>query len=138
MIDGNGEIVEYGGNLNNGEYRFKSLRNMSYENFSVKKMNYSYDNIFTINRMNNIEYRVNNRVLNILIEKEYYINGNKLINFKSHPETELLNKYRENNNLIKINEITKYNSKYYEDTSIINIAMLYSNIDKFYLNNFID
>lgn len=137
-INDNGEIVEFGGNLTNSEYRFRTLRNVSHENYSVKTMNYCNDNIFTVNWMNNIQYRINNKVLSVILEKEYFINGNKLINFNSHPETELLNKYRESNNFIKINDITKHNSKYYEDTSIINIARLYSDVDKFYLNNFID
>ena len=103
-----------------------------------RTMKYNNNNIFTINKMNQTEYMINNKVLSILIEKEYFIKGNTIINFYPHPETDRLKKYRKDKNFVKINEITEHNSKYYEDTSIINIARLFSNVDKFYLNNFID
>ena len=95
--------------------------------------------IDTVNQMGCTEYTINKKVLSIITEKEYFLKGSeRLIHFKSHEESELLSKYVEEKNYIKVNEITVYNSKHFYDISILNIARLMNNVDKFYITTSID
>jgi len=138
-IDNDGNISQFGGNITNNEYRFKDLVSKSHKNPLVKNMKFNKDLIDTINKMAQTEYTINRKVLSIITEKEYLTKENKkLINFKPHEESLLLSKYAKDKNFVKINEINVYNSKYHHDTSIINIARLMSNVDKFYITTFID
>ena len=98
-----------------------------------KKMKLNKSLIDTINKMGRTGYTINKKVLSIIMEKEYFAKeGEILIHFKSHEESELLSKYVQDKNLIKVNEITAYNSKYFYDISILNIARLMYNVDKLY------
>jgi len=102
-------------------------------------MKFNDDIINTINKMAQTEYTINKKVLSIIGEKEFYTKGNKmLINLKPHEESTLLSKYTKDKNFLKVYEITAYNSKYLHDTSILNIARLMSNVDKFYITTYID
>jgi len=138
-IDNNGNIFEFGGNITNNEHRFKDLVSKSHKNYSIKNMKFNKDLIDTVNKMAQTEYTLNKKLLSIITEKEYFTKGNKkLIHFKPHEESLLLSKYAKDKNFFKVNEINVYNSKYHHDTSILNIARLMYNVDKFYITTFID
>lgn len=138
-INCKGEVIEYGGTLTNNEYRYKSLVSLSHKNPLVKKMKLNKCIVDTVNKMASTEYTINKNVLSILTEKEYLVKGNeRLIHFKPHEESEILSKYVEDKNFIKVNEITAYNSKHFYDISILNIARLMNNVDTFYTTTSID
>jgi len=139
-IDNNGDILQFGGNITNNEYRFKDLvSTKSHKNPLVKSMKFNKDLIDTINKMAQTEYTINKKILSIITEKEYFTKGNKkLIHFRPHEESSILSKYSKDKNFVKVNEINVYNSKYHHDISIINIARLMSNVKKFYITTFID
>ena len=97
-------MIEYGGTLTNNEYRYKSLLSLSHKNPLGKKMKFNKSLIDTVNKMASTEYSINKKLLSIITEKEYFVKGNeRLIHFKSHEESELLSKYVEDKNFIKVN-----------------------------------
>lgn len=91
-----------------------------------------------VNTIANVEYCVNIDLLNILTTNHYFKNGKPLVTLKPHPKVNSLNELIINKDYTLIDEITKHNSKYLSDTSIISIAKLMSYVEGFYITVFID
>lgn len=134
-----GKIIEYGGTYLNNKYQFKSIISNTYKNPICQDMLLNQNLIDTVNKLSSTPFIINDKVFKILTEKEYYINGNKkLINFRAHEESNLLSRYMDEENLMKVNEIVSFNSKYLYETSLLNIAKLMLNVNEFYLTTFLD
>jgi hypothetical protein len=111
----------------------------SFKNAAIKKIKFNEGLILTVNNMSSIQYIINRDVFDIITSKVYYkSNGERLIKFKTHEETECLGKFLEEKNLAKIYEITSYNSKHLYDITNLNIASLMYNCDEIYFTSFID
>ena len=64
---------------------------------------------------------INKDLFDIITNKIYYKeNGEELILFNHHLDTEKLGEFYKNKEYAKIYEITSYNSRYLYETSIIN------------------
>jgi len=138
-INTEGDIIEYGGTLSNHEYKLKSLTTPSFENPDAKFMKYNKDIICTVNKMASVKYIINKDVFDIISSKAYYKdNGEQLVLFNPHLDTEKLGKYNADKDYVKGYEITSYNSRYLYETSILNIASLLYNCEEIYFTNFID
>ncbi len=112
---------------------------ISVKNYASRDIRYNKDVVTTVNKMYSVKFRINRSVFDILIKKNYFkSNGEKLLNFKIHDDTELLGKYQNEKNYIKIHEITSYNSKYLYNTTILNIASLMYECEEIYFTNFLD
>jgi hypothetical protein len=132
-------VVEYGGTYYNNKYQLKSLVSLTHKNPIVKNMKLNQSLVDTVNKLSSNEYTVNKKLFKIITEKEYYKSNNlKLVQFKPHKDSRLISKYMEDKNFSKVHEIVSYNSNYLYDTSILNIAKLMLDVDKFYLTTFID
>jgi hypothetical protein len=111
----------------------------SVKNPGSKDIKYNEDLIQTVNKMASVEYVINKDVFDIITKKTYYkANGDKLILFNLHEESENLSKYNKNKNYVKSYEITSHNSRHLYEISILNIASLMYNCEEIYFTNFLD
>lgn len=138
-INKSGEITEYGGTLTNHEYKLKSLMTASVKNYAAKFLTVNDALIHTVNKMASVKYIINKDVFDIISKKVYYkANGERLILFNIHEETDKLAKYNKDKNYVKHYEITSHNSRHLYEISVLNIASLMYNCEEIYFTNFID
>ena len=122
-------IDEYGGYLLNKEKYNNELIHKSYIAGETKTMD---DGIYNqVNFMNNIGYKINEELLDFIIE-----NGveNNLILKSLHENTGLLDKLSKEGKA----DVISHNSVYYQERNIIGMAMLFRGVGKFYFPLFYD
>jgi hypothetical protein len=122
------KIKIYGGFIYNNKDKNEFIRK-SHKNVISTQLN-NLDIVNTINYLSSVKFCINNNVLNFILN---LINNNddrifNLIKINLHPKTKdifklNLLKYKNQNEL---NEILKHNSQYYNDNTILQTALLFS------------
>ena|ERR1700719_3522045 len=86
------------------------------------------DIINTTNYLSSIRYCINNDVLNYIFDllenedKEIL----KIIKLNIHPQTKEIYKLSFSNKINELNLIFKHNSQYYSDSTVLQLALIYS------------
>ena len=138
-INSKGKIVDYGGSFLNNNLRYKYLLTNTHKNTLSRDLALNKDIINMVNNMANTKYIINKKVLDIVLQQEYLLKGGKrLINFRRHEHSNKLSEYKKNKDFSKVNEITQHNSKYLYETSILQIARLFKDVEEIYMTPFID
>jgi hypothetical protein len=115
------------------------MTSQNVENSQAKYVKPSKELVYTVNKMASVKYAINKDLFDIITSKVYYkSNGNELVLFNPHEDTEKLNQYYKDKNYTKCYEITSYNSRYLYENSILNIASLMYNCEEIYFTNFVD
>lgn len=138
VINNEGKLIQFGGSLSNNKYKMSTLRSHSYENISANDMTYTNNVINAINFVNSVEYTINKELYYIITHNNFIKNNENLIYFTPHHQTGEINKLLKDKKHHEVSYIYKYNSKYISDVSILNIAKLMLNVEKFHLSMFID
>jgi hypothetical protein len=116
----------YGGFILNKDHQNKLLRE-SNKSIGKTRLN-NLDLVKTVNYLSSIKYCVNNNVLNYILNslKSNEKNILNLIKVDLHPETKNLFKLNVKKEFYKLNTILKHNSAYYNDNTVLQIALLFS------------
>ena len=133
-----GKVIEYGGTYFNNKYQLKSLIAKTHKNSIAKDMLLNTDLINTVNKLSSTGYIINRKVFDIITGKEYNKENQRLINFRPHEESNAVSQLIAEKNYSRVYDIVSYNSKYFYDNSILNIARLMLNVDEFFLTTYID
>jgi len=116
----------YGGFISNKKNKYDFIRK-SHKNLGLTQLN-DLKLVKAINYLSSIKYKINNKVLESIF-KLFEENDNRIIgiiNIKIHPDTKECYNLYSKGDYAKLNDILRHNSKFQNDSAILENALLFS------------